>query len=146
MKMLNSIFSFHFSIPYSPVFTMINSSILHISYFKVVCTLNVFLSKFSSTSLTYAAGFSHYHTNKLANDILYCKSAWTLSLFLFIFLGHLTHFPLSKFSLLLPWETSLCLLLFQLLLWIFFFLIQKYPSPQDLFLGSFPFILCVILR
>lgn len=75
---------------------MINSSILHVTYFNMVYSLIVFLPKVSSTSLTHAADFSQYCTNKLATDILGYKSAWTFPSFLFLFLGHLTHFLLCK--------------------------------------------------
>lgn len=90
MKWLNSLHLFLFiifSISYFSLFAMIK--LFHTSHLATLeaYTFNVSLPKFSFTSLTHTAGFSHYNTNKFTNDILGCQSTCTFSLLLLIFLG-----------------------------------------------------------
>lgn len=115
-----------------------------LSYFEEVCTFSASLPRFSFTSLTHTAGFSHYHTNKLPVTSCVAKEHWQFCLFVFIYLPRaLDTFPFIKLLSSLAWG-NITFLLFFYLLWIFF-LIQKYHSPLDFFLGSLLFSLCVIL-
>lgn len=148
MKLLNSIhffLFFIFSIPHSPLLTVIKFPCFILCYFEEVCTSHVSLPKFSFTSLTHTATFSHHQISKLTNDILCCQGAWVFSLFLFIFLGiwHISLYLNVLFSC-LGVHSSGCS--FFHLFWIFFFLIHKHHIfPRTFFLGSLLFSLCVIL-